>query len=666
MVALLGTRPFAAIAPRAAVRTWDWVCRHGRTPQGKVFDGGRLPWSEGVFDALDDPAVRKVVLMWGTRTGKTQIGLQWSAKVMDTAPLPGIFCTATETLLKRTMRNKFYPMLEFVQSTARQLLPKRLRGTREVRLSSCVWHCMWSGSPTILADTDGCYGWGNEIDKWDASTPVDGQSEQGDPLGLFFERFKEWSDHKILLECSPSLEGHSRIADEYAKSDQRRFYVGCPHCKARFVLRLGSENPDEGGIKFDKTSDGKLDADIARKTARYICHNKKCGKAIHNEHRPAMMRGGRWAPKGCHVDRDGKVCGKPERPNCTTAGFQLSSLYSLQLTWGDIAAAFVEARSKPALLQTFINGWVAETWKPYRAKSEPEEVAERLAVEESPGVIPSWATWRFDAVDVQEEYFKWLTIAVGPGERVAVVDRGMCDTWEEVYRDCVNKRIPHGDGKGDLLPALVAIDDGHKTPEVHAKCKAWSRSDRLVMPFKGANTDCGGEAFELKAIHLGVKGGSRTARRQALRSRGLIRVRHNPFFYEPIIQAMLDSGLPPDDGSLAIPGELAADGEFVREVCNGTQSDKPSKQTPDRYIWAKRWESEPNDFRDCLKMCLCGRDVKFRKNRRMVNARQLSVGSTPAASSPPAPVRAAAAEMRQSGLRGGHRRIRLQRRRVSR
>src|SRR3990172_5491130 len=127
MITFLSDRPFASLSPRPVVRTWDCVCEHGRTPAGKPFDGPTLPWSEGVFDALDDPKISKVVLMWGTRCGKTQIAMQWMAKVMDTAPLPGIFSTATEGLLKRTMRNKLYPMLEANEKTKRQLLPKRLR-----------------------------------------------------------------------------------------------------------------------------------------------------------------------------------------------------------------------------------------------------------------------------------------------------------------------------------------------------------------------------------------------------------------------------------------------------------------------------------------------------------------------------------------------------------
>ena len=92
-------------------------------------------------------------------------------------------------------------------------------------------------------------------------------------------------------------------------------------------------------------------------------------------------------------------------------------------------------------------------------------------------------------------YFKWMKVAAGPGERVVIVDRGICDSWDEVYAHCVNHANEHADGGPQLLPCLTLIDsgDGNKTAEVYRKCREWSRLDRLVLPCKGANTDTGNE-----------------------------------------------------------------------------------------------------------------------------------------------------------------------------
>jgi hypothetical protein len=249
-----------------------------------------------------------------------------------------------------------------------------------------------------------------------------------------------------------------------------------------------------------------------------------------------------------------------------------------------------------------------------------------------------------------------MTVAVGPNERVAVVDRGACDTWSEVYDQCVNRPVPHADGGVELLPCLTLIDsgDGKKTDEVYRKCREWSRPDRLVLPCKGANTDCGA-SYE-KAVKVPENHKSRTLKRQALRAQGAVVIRVNSFWHEPIIQRYLDSRNPEDADSLSIPRELADDDEFMRELCNGVQSDDPSKMNPDRLLWKKRWENEANDFRDTLKYCRCAVDVKFRGNWRVAERRQTA-----------APVsRPAATEQRAEpgqGRRFGKREPRVRRRR---
>jgi phage terminase large subunit GpA-like protein len=615
-----------ALRPRPRVDSWDWINKHGRDSKGRLFDGEKMPWLKGVCESWDDPNVRKIVLMWGTRLGKTLGSHELMACAMSNNPMPGIYATATDKLAKRTVREKIYKILEQVKQTRWQLLPEKFRSTSELRLKESTWVVAYSGSETLLADWPGFYGIANEVDKWDKS-----ESTEGDTLAQFFERFKDSPSHKILVECSPSIKDRSRIEAEYLQSDMRRYFVPCPHCKHHQVLRMGSGQTGEGGLRWDKPKDGESTADVAERTARYIC--EQCGKSIYDRHRPNMMRCGVWAPKGCTVDKKGKLCGKVER-TCSVAGFRLSSLYSLQLTWGKIAAAFTTMRRNPKTLQMFINGWLAETWEPYRIKSEPEDVADRLSTDDKPGVIPKWATWLFSAVDVQAEYFKWMKVAAGPGERVSIVDRGICDTWEEVFEHCVNQPVPHADGGPALLPCLTLIDsgDGKKTDEVYRKCREWSRLDRLVLPCKGANTDSG-SSYE-KSVKVPEKHNSRSLKRQALRAQGAVVIRVNSFWHEPIIQRWLDARKPDDADSLSIPRELADDLEFMRELCNAVQSDDPSKMDPDRLLWKKRWESEANDFRDTLKYCRCAIDVKFRGNWRVAERRQL--GATEA---PPAPRR---------------------------
>jgi phage terminase large subunit GpA-like protein len=393
---------------------------------------------------------------------------------------------------------------------------------------------------------------------------------------------------------------------------------------------MGSGAAGEGGLRWDKPKDDESHADAADRSARYIC--EQCGKSIHDRHRSGMMRGGVWAPKGCTVDKKGQLCGKTER-TCSVAGFRLSSLYSLQLTWGKIAAAFVTMRRNAKTLQMFINGWLAETWEPYRIKSEPEDVADRLATDDVPGVIRFGRHVAIRCCRCAGRVFQMDDCCRG-SRRTG----GGRRPWDlrhvggSLRALCQPRNVEHADGGPALLPCLTLIDsgDGKKTDEVYRKCREWSRLDRLVLPCKGANTD-NGSSYD-KVVKVPEKHTKRTLKRQALRAQGAVLIRVNSYWHEPIVQRWLDSRKPEDADSLSIPRELADDLEFMRELCNAVQSDDPSKMDPDRLLWKKRWTNEANDFRDTLKYCRCAIDVKFRGNWRVAEKRQLGVaaGSQPA------------------------------------
>src|SRR4051812_9422588 len=113
-----------ALRPRPRVDSWEWINKHGRDSKGRLFDGEKMPWLKGVCGAWDDPNVRKIVLMWGTRLGKTLGSHELMACAMSNNPMPGIYATATDKLAKRTVREKIYKILEQVKQTRWQLLPE--------------------------------------------------------------------------------------------------------------------------------------------------------------------------------------------------------------------------------------------------------------------------------------------------------------------------------------------------------------------------------------------------------------------------------------------------------------------------------------------------------------------------------------------------------------
>ncbi|MCZ6655562.1 MAG: phage terminase large subunit family protein [Planctomycetota bacterium] len=651
---IFSTDVWEVLKPRPEYRSWDWICSEGRTPEGEPFDPGMMPWAEGVCDAFDDPDNREIVLPWGTRLGKTMICLQLDCCVMVMNPGPGLFATSREKLAVRVVSEKFYKMFAAIPILNRQMRPDNRRSVHKIVLDDSTWAVAWSGSQSMLADWSAKYGHASEVDKWDRSQTKGGESFEGDTLAQWDERFKDQTEHKKLIESSPTLKGKSRIEARYETSNQCLYEPPCPHCGHHQPLTMGGRSVPHG-LKWDSLKDGTMDAELARETARYVC--RQCQKDIHDEHRFRMMSDGIWVPKGCAA-KDGKVTGKPHR-SIRVWGGRLSSLYSLQLRWGDIAGKFCEVRNKPPLLQMFVNGWLAEVWERFTKKSDPQEVGDRLETSAQRGVIPSAATWLFGAVDVQADHFVWTAVAVAQGERIYLVDWGFLDTWGEVQAHLIDKEFPfEGDHVEPMMPCVVGVDsgDGLRTKEVYSFCREHSRTGRQVLPCKGANTNCGGKPWvDTLVAGEGVRQGA--VKLAALRgTRGLTLVRVNPFYWEPVIEKAL-SLHPGDEGSLSIPAGAHDDEELLWQLCNGVQTNTPSKMDPDKLIWEKRWDDRANDYRDTLKYALCLMDRKFRGDWSRARQRQ-NAKPPPVA---PEVMRRRAAEQEQRE-RGGRQRYRIPRR----
>src|SRR5690606_18695400 len=106
----------------------------------------------------------------------------------------------------------------------------------------------------------------------------------------------------------PTIRGRSRIEREFEASDQRRFFVPCPHCGHRQWLRFERLRWDKGHPE----------------TAAYVCEG--CDTAIAEHHKSAMLSQGEWQATARAADPD-------------TIGYHLSALYSPigWLSWTRIA-----------------------------------------------------------------------------------------------------------------------------------------------------------------------------------------------------------------------------------------------------------------------------------------------------------------------------------------
>ena len=589
MQSLLRLEAVKHIEPPPRVSSAEWLSDNIVMPEGTETSG--LPFSlalyphvDGVLSAFDNPSVRIIVLQWGTRLGKTTTHLSLMAKTSATNPRNMMLAGPSKDAISRVVTGRLYPLLASSKAIAKGMLPEHRRSKLDVRLAACRIYIGWSGSATSLADVGAHTGAGIEIDKWDEDT-----SSEADSLPLFLNRFKGFTNHKIILESTPTIKGSSRIESWMDKSNQHKRYVPCPHCRHYQILRKGTEETP-GGFRWEKTEDGRNDADLAYRTAWYEC--EQCQGMIDNHHRKEMLRAGVWCPDGCTVNEQGQIEGTATKAGSDVVGFgPLASWYSLTETWGSFARAWIRAQKKPRELQDVVNSYMAETWETRRKKSSPELLASRICGDTPAGIVPEGGRFLTVTVDRQASdggFIVYAVMAHGLEDRAWLVQIGMAQKLSDIWTSVMRARYPHADGGQGLVPVAVAIDSGWNTKDTYDFCEAHPG----LIPCKGSSTDLGGQPY--KIVTLKDDG-----------NRGQLLLHVGTDYWETDLESRLTDKLRDEPGSLTLCKDAAKDIEALEQLLNGVLSDAIDNRGNAKLLWTKKHENQPNDLRDCVRYGLC-------------------------------------------------------------
>ena len=576
------------LEPPKKVRSVEWLAENVTMPVGTETGGtpfslASFPHVDGPLAAFDDPSVRTIVLQWGTRLGKTTTCLSLMAQVAGVNPRNMMFASSTKESAGRVVASRLYPLLDGTDGVKSQLMAEHRRSKLDVRLQACRIFIGWSGSETSLADVGAFFGVANEIDKWTGNS-----SDEADSLALFLNRFKGFTNHKIILESTPTIAGRSRIENWMNRANQHRRWVPCPLCGEFQILIKGNDDA-AGGIKWERDKHGNSDADIAFRTAYYQC--QKCEGRIENYHRVPMLRRGVWVPNGCGVDRDGTITGTADREGSDVVGFgPLPSWYALTETWGSFARAWIRAKKRPRDLQDVVNSYLAETWYHKKTKTTPEKVGERLAGQTPRGIVPNGGLFLTVTVDRQAAdggFNPWVVLAHGDEDRVWEVDHGIAKTLDEIWENVIRRPYPHEDCGPDMIPMISAVDSGWSAKETYEFCN----DHPGLISCKGSSGDLSGRAYELKTL------GDRT--RTDSEGQSLLLV--NTDLWETHLQSLLDDRIANEVGSLTLSADSRNDINFLSQLCNAQLAEKVDKRGNAAVLWVKKEESQPNDFRDCVR-----------------------------------------------------------------
>ncbi|MDK7596299.1 phage terminase large subunit family protein, partial [Serratia ureilytica] len=254
----------------------------------------------------------------------------------------------------------------------------------------------------------------------------------------------------------------------YEESDQRRYYVPCPHCGEFQVLEWGGpETPY--GIKWDKDENGEG----IPESAYYVCRHNGC--VIHHNEKSGMVKRGEW---------------RATKPFKGHAGFHIWAGYSLfpNAAWKYLVAEWLRVKNDPLMRQTFINLVLGE---PYEDRGEKALSEKRLLerCEVYAAEVPDGVAVLTAGIDTQDGRFEIEVTGWGRNEEswsiafdVIEGDLETNEPWQRL--DAYLKQVwRRADGRGFTIMAACMDSGGHHTQKVYEFAK--ERLGRRIWAIKG-------------------------------------------------------------------------------------------------------------------------------------------------------------------------------------
>ena len=454
------------LTPDPLLSVSEWADRHRMLSSKASAEPGRwrtsrTPYLKDIMDCLSPTSpVERVVFMKAAQLGATEMGSNWIGYVIHHAPGPMIAVWPTVEMAKRNSKQRIDPLIEESAALAELIAPARSRDSGNTILAKefrgGVLVMTGANSAVGLRSMPVRYLFLDEVDGY----PLDVEGE-GDAISLAEARTRTFARRKIFIVSTPTIFGASAIEREYEASDQRRFFVPCPHCSHRQWLRFEQ-------LRWDKGSP---------ETAAYVC--EACDTAIAEHHKTWMLEHGEWCAM---ADGTGK-----------TIGFHLSSLYSPVgwRSWREIAAAWEAAVSKEsgsaAAIKTFKNTELGESWVEEGEAPDWQRLVERRE-DYRIGSVPEGGLLLVGGADVQKDRIEASVWAFGRGKeswliehRVLMGDTARDGVWKALAA-MLSETWTHASG-ASLPLARFAIDTGFATQEAYAFVRA--TRDARLMAVKG-------------------------------------------------------------------------------------------------------------------------------------------------------------------------------------
>jgi len=414
------------------------------------------PYLVEIMDSFNDPYIEHINFCKPTQVGGTEALINELGWIVTQNPSPTMIVYPTDDLAKDVSNDKLKPAFRKSPSIRERFYENQSKELG-LKFKGMNVYLRGANSPSKLASKAIKFLMFDEVDKMGGAS-----KKEASPYDLALERTKTFKHSKKIYSCStPTLKDNYVWKLHESAEEQRHYFVPCPHCGEFIELKWIQ-------VIFDKDKESKLTIAERAATAKYVC--QECGCIIEDREKPKMLRNGQWRS----INK--KCIGKPK-----TVSFWLNSLYSIFVTWEDMAKKFLESRNDPDELQNFVNSWLAEPWEDTKLKTTADLVLERQT-DYKQYIIPDWAKLLTAGVDVQENCLYWSIRAFGNYITSQNICHGQAFSFREIEK-IMNLEYCKKDGT-KMLVNLTLIDSGYDSDSVYDFAAS---NSEWCLPVKGAS-----------------------------------------------------------------------------------------------------------------------------------------------------------------------------------
>ena len=421
--------------------------------------------------SFTDPC-REVVFKKSHQIGGTEIGVNLFGYTVDQQPSPMVIVLPTLDEGTKFDRVKLTPTIEATPALRRKVKGQRSRSESGSTMSFKRFpggyaQVTGANSSTGLQMISARVLIAEEISEW-----PDDAGNRGDPLAQVEKRLTAWSmrGQKRYYSSTPALAGTCRISIKYNASDQRRYYVPCPHCETFQTLRFENLKRRRDHAPFE---------------AYMVCAANGC--VIEHFEKRAMIDAGVWiktfddgeATPGPVIEPDKLAGYRARESKGREPGFAIWQAYSPMTDWDSIVVSELDAKDSVHKEKTFCQQVLGE---PYEEAGEAPDY-DKLVLCREPypmGIIPPGGLVLTGMADVQINRIEWGVYAWGIGMTGWLVDKGIVEgdpakieTWGAM-EDIVGRT--YEDRHGTHWPVeAFGIDAGYLSNMVYLFCRGRQR-----------------------------------------------------------------------------------------------------------------------------------------------------------------------------------------------